>query len=133
MKIKKNYIIEEGIYNSFDELMDELNLNKSDFIEEQIKNFIKENGRKSPIIIKIIIGEYDQQLSFVQKLEKGNMISFGFFEMKYLEPSRIDGSPIFKLDWSIFEYFHHNLTELKEFIQDSLILNITSVEIVEML
>ena len=43
MKIQKTYSIEESIYNAFDSLTNEKNINKSLFIEEYIKKFLKDN------------------------------------------------------------------------------------------
>jgi vacuolar-type H+-ATPase subunit I/STV1 len=43
MKITKTYSIEESIYNAFDYLTIEKNINKSSFIEDLIKKFLKDN------------------------------------------------------------------------------------------
>lgn len=44
MKITKTYSIEQTIFDAFDRLTNEKNINKSSFIEKSIKNFLKENG-----------------------------------------------------------------------------------------
>ena len=43
MKIRQTYSIEESIFNAFDSLTSERNINKSSFIEEGIRKFLKEN------------------------------------------------------------------------------------------
>jgi len=43
MKTTKTYSIEESIFNAFDSLTSERNINKSSFIEESIRKFLKDN------------------------------------------------------------------------------------------
>ena len=43
MKVTKTYSIEEGIYQAFDTLTSQKNINKSSFIEDSIKKFLREN------------------------------------------------------------------------------------------
>lgn len=43
MKTQKFYTIEESVYNAFDSLTTDKNINKSSFIEDCIKNFLKDN------------------------------------------------------------------------------------------
>jgi uncharacterized protein (UPF0297 family) len=43
MKVTKTYSIEESIYNAFDSLTTERKINKSSFIEDIIKKFLKDN------------------------------------------------------------------------------------------
>ena len=43
MKTTKSYSIEESIYNAFDSLTTEKNINKSSFFEEVIRKFLKDN------------------------------------------------------------------------------------------
>ena len=43
MKIQRSYTIEESIYNAFDSLTTEKNINKSSFIEDSIKKYLKDN------------------------------------------------------------------------------------------
>ena len=44
MKTTKTYSIEESIYKAFDSLTTERNINKSSFIEDSIKKFLKDNN-----------------------------------------------------------------------------------------
>jgi len=43
MKVTKTYSIENAIYTAFETLTTEKNINKSSFIEDAIKKFLKEN------------------------------------------------------------------------------------------
>lgn len=43
MKVQKTYSIEESIYNAFDSLTNERKINKSSFIEDIIKKYLKDN------------------------------------------------------------------------------------------
>ena len=43
-KIKKTFTLDEDIFNKFSELSDLMSINKSKFIENKIKEFIKLNG-----------------------------------------------------------------------------------------
>jgi hypothetical protein len=43
MKVTKTYSIEESLYNTFDSLTSEKNINKSSFFEDAIKKYIKDN------------------------------------------------------------------------------------------
>lgn len=42
MKMTKTYSIEESLYNIFDSLTSEKNINKSSFFEDAIKKYIKD-------------------------------------------------------------------------------------------
>jgi len=44
MKVTKTYSIDESIYNVFDQLTTQKNINKSSFIEDHIKKFVVDNG-----------------------------------------------------------------------------------------
>lgn len=43
MKVTKTYSIEESLYNTFDSITSEKNINKSSFFEDAIKKYIKDN------------------------------------------------------------------------------------------
>ena len=43
MKVTKTYSIESSVYSAFEALANEKNINKSSFIEETIKKFLKDN------------------------------------------------------------------------------------------
>jgi len=51
MKTIKTYSIDKSIYDKFDNLTKELNLNKSSFIQEKISDFVNENSKEFPLYI----------------------------------------------------------------------------------
>ena len=46
MKIQKTFTIEKEIYKKFDKISKEISINKSLFIENAMKDFIKKNNEK---------------------------------------------------------------------------------------
>jgi hypothetical protein len=98
MKTTKTYSIDEAIYNAFDSLTSQKNINKSSFIEECIKKFLKENDidfidklyvlKDDPTTVVTVISQ-DSTYYFLDNGSKIQKILFMqiFKEHEYVDPN----------------------------------------------
>jgi len=93
-KITKTYSIEEQIFNRFDEICRQKNINRSKFIEKKINEFILENWSVdqnkmyslpgSDDYVKIVDTNIENGNGYV-KLNNGNKLKLADFELMYTE------------------------------------------------
>lgn len=121
MKTTKTYSIEESIYRAFDSLTTDRNINKSSFIEDCIKNFLKENDmdfvdklyslKENPAHTVTVLS---QDLSFYF-LSDGSKMQKILFMQCFKECAPINPDEFFSKSTPIFE----NLVEKIKKIDDS--------------
>lgn len=121
MKTQKSYSIDESIYKAFDSLTTEKNINKSSFIEDCIKKFLKDNDmdyvgklyslRANPSHTVTVIS----QDSIFYTLDDGSKIQKILFMLIFKECEPINPNEFFSKSTPIFE----NLVEEIKKIDDS--------------
>jgi hypothetical protein len=109
MKTTKTYSIEESIYRAFDSLTTEKNINKSSFIEDSIKKFLKDNDmdfidklyslRADPSRVVTVIS----QDSAYYILDDGSKIQKILFMLIFKECDPINPNEFFNKSNPIFE------------------------------
>lgn len=100
-KITKTYSIDEKIYEAFDQLADENNVNKSSFIEGCINKYLDENNRGG--FDKVYVLKTDQKYSVKIKkqddtyyyLSDGSRIPIILFMQMYKEVEQVNPNEFF--------------------------------------
>lgn len=117
VKITKTYSVDQKLYEVFDQLTEEKNINKSSFIEGCINRYIEENDIN--YIDKIYVLKTDSNYGVKIKrkddtfyyLNDGSKIPIILFMQMYKEVEQVD--PV--------EFFNNkNITKNYEFIKNSL-------------
>ena len=129
MKTTKTYSIEESIYSAFDSLTTEKNINKSSFIEDCIKKFLKKNDmdfvdkiyslRTNPDHIVTVLS---QDLSFYF-LSDGSKMQKILFMQCFKECEHVNPNEFFSKSAPIFE----NIVEKIKHIDESKVDDFTNV------
>ena len=109
MKVTKTYSIEENIYNAFDNLTNEKNINKSSFFEEVIKKYLKDNDldfidklyflKSNPEHIVSVVAKD----SFFYQLSDGSRINRILFGSIFDEVTPVEPEPFFNSTNKVFE------------------------------
>ncbi len=118
MKTTKTYSIEESIYRAFDSLTTEKNINKSSFIEDIIKKFLKDNDmdyidklyslRADPSRVVTVIS----QDSTYYTLDDGSKIQKVLFMLIFKECEPINPNEFFNKSNTIFEKLAEDIKKI---------------------
>ena len=118
MKVTKTYSIEENIYNAFDTLTNEKNINKSSFIEELIRKYLKDNDldfidklyflKSNPEHIVSVVAKD----SFFYQLSDGSRINRILFGSIFDEVSPVAPEIFFNSTNKIFEDISNKIKNL---------------------
>lgn len=131
MKTTKTYSIDESLYRAFDLITTERNINKSSFIEDYIKKFIKDNGmdyvdklyvlRENPNhIVRVLSQDNTYYL-----LDDGSKIQKILFMQIFKESESINPDEFFNKSAPILENIVNkikNIDESKITNQESLVI-----------
>jgi hypothetical protein len=120
MKTTKTYSIEESIYKAFDTLTTAKNINKSSFIEDYIKKFLKDNDmdyvdklyslKENPNHVVTVISQ-DNIYYF---LDDGSKIQKILFMQIFKESESINPTEFFKKSEPILEKLGEDIKNLND-------------------
>ena len=120
MKVTKTYSIEESIYNAFDSLATDRKINKSSFIEDIIKKFLKDNDmdfvdklyslKTAPSHIVTVVSQ-DTTYYF---LNDGSKIQKILFMQIFKECEAVNPTEFFNKYTTIFENLGEKIKSIDE-------------------
>ena len=117
MKTTKTYSIEESIYNAFDSLTTEKNINKSSFLEDSIKKFLKDNDMDYIDKLYSLKGNSDHIVTVISKdstfyfLDDGSKIPVILFMQIFKECDFINPKKFFNAS-SVSEKMTEKIKEI---------------------
>lgn len=103
-KITKTYSIDDKLYEQFEKLSDEKNLNKSSFIEGCINQYLNENDRGFTGKVYVLKTDPKYGVKIVRKdetfyyLNDGSKIPIILFMQMYKEVDQVDTEQFFEDD-----------------------------------
>lgn len=100
-KITKTYSIDEKIYEAFDQVADQNNINKSSFIEGCINKYLTENNKSFVNKVYILKSNPEYTASIIAQddtfyyLKDGSKIPIILFMQMYKEVDEVDANKFF--------------------------------------